>query len=242
MTSQTPRLPIRYVFLPNGRDRQVVDFWSGLFVGQASLEQFLAAVRTCVQQLRYDDVEVEGVTFSGGIVGVEREMLRFDNKRAAAAVYFKWIGGFHYVSLRVYYSTQLSVLKFSGLVLLATVIAFLYESSVRYGLSILSLRLDYAPQVISRTSFWVSVVGFSIALYLILGFASWLRAGSFNQFLMQDFNELYRDDIASIGEVAYAAIHSAVDQLSLQAVIPKQENPPPAFGAQAGSASSKRRI
>lgn len=241
--SSSPRLPIRYIFLPGGKNRQVADFWSGLFVGQVSLKRFREIVKDCAERLHYDDVEIEGLSFSGGFVGVERDMLRFDNGRGAAGVYFKQIGGFHYVSLRVYYAASLSIIKLLGLILLAlwiggtyTYFNFGWFYAYYYG-ERLYPDLGY---LLGSWQFWqYSVVAF-MGLFLGLGILSWWRTGSFTQFLRQDFNELYRDDLASIGTVAYAAIQTAVDQLSLKAVVPRAENPPPSFGSQVATASRRR--
>lgn len=98
-----------------------------------------------------------------------------------------------------------------------------------------TLNIHNLGTILIYTIFMIVVFGF------VRGFMGLWRQGDFWSFLRQDFNELYRDDLASIGGAAYMAIINTADQLSLKSVDPPPgAMPPPNFGAPKESTRVRR--
>ncbi|MCB9438373.1 MAG: hypothetical protein H6673_15465 [Anaerolineales bacterium] len=242
-----PNFPSDYVLFPQGGSHFVVDFWSGQFeVGaatpHAAMSEFPVRMAACLKQKAYAG-DTHGrprwVTFSSGLIGVGRNMFEYRTRHAKAFVCFKAIQRFTYVSLRVVYPKPLSWLKILGFL------------AVIWGLSLLN-RLwwmitdtfyygyygytwgDFLEVVVYqlRPDMWSytlpAALYFGIPLTIIRGLYAHWRSGRFWNFLREDFQEVYRDDLSAIGQSVYMAIMDTADSLSLQQVGPVQ--PPPTFG------------
>lgn len=254
MSNRTsPLLPSHFLLFPMGGGSEVVDFWSGLFAVSddarpSALAEFPLITAACLKDMAYrgdTDGSPSVVTFSGGLIGVGRHMLEFRNAHAKAFVYFKPIHDMYYVSLRVVYPQPFSLLKvlwFVGMVVGVTVLVNLLTAilpySYYYGYDLQAVLRSVGYLVFSP-SVWLQALLFSIPFFIGRGVVSWWRTGKFLGFLREDFHEIYRDDLASIGHAAYTAIMTAADVLSLKIIMP-EEMPAPAFGATADNNRVRR--
>lgn len=237
----SPELSSRYNVLPVADTHFVTDFWSNVYETppdstKSVSSEFPSRIATCMTALGYKNASkdtFEQVTFSSGLIGVERPMQVYRTKRAGAMLYFKDLQGMYYVSLRVVYFQPLSILKIARFGLLVTVFTFLYEyiRSLRVSRGVYFGESQYVIEQASIDfSDWFGVsIGITLWLLIVCGMWSWWWTGRFWNFLREDFDELYRDDLASIGHAAYNAIMDAADALSLKALTP-QEQPVPTFG------------
>jgi hypothetical protein len=64
----------------------------------------------------------------------------------------------------------------------------------------------------------------------VCGFNSLSITGKFFGFLREDMQELFRDDLATIGHATYDAIMQSADELSLKMIAPDDPHAPN-FGA-----------
>lgn len=235
-----PFLPRHYKFLPMNGSMQVIEFWSNMYEGSGNdtdLTVFSKRVAAYMRTLGYKgdtDGTADVITFSGGIIGVGREMLVFHTHRAGVTAYFKPIQDCYYVSLRMVYYQPLSLLRMlcfalvvCGLTLFRRIqsLPMWFDHGRWYGGTILPStpeELYYQIEHVLTPPYLSATVelGVLIALGLLLigGVISWWHTGHFLRFLREDFQEIYRDDVASIGQAAYIAILRAADDLSLEAI------------------------
>lgn len=197
----------------------------------------------------HQDGELHTVSFSGGWVGVMRKMIVYSSGRARAAIFFKAIDNLYYVSLRVIYPQPISILKIIWFLLTCLLLAMSLRTFEVASMSWFTPGVEQ----IWRIFFYQSLDAFNrgttlmymfyivIGLGFFRGFMGLWRLGDFWAFLRQDFDELYRDDLASIGGAAYMAIIDTADQLSLKSVDPPPGAiPPPNFAAPRESTRVRR--
>ncbi len=244
LVNQKPILPSHYTFLPMSGAVRLVDFWSSWYIKSTeedltAFSRRAAAYMTALGYAGDTDGSADFVSFSGGVIGVGREMLRYHTPRAVVTLYFKPIQDYYYVSLRMAYYQAFSLLKIlcfalvvCGLTLFWGIqaVPVWYRSYEVSGLFIPSDPQEfYYWSKFVLSGYYLSNtidlgVFVTIGMLGLCGFISWWRTGHVFQFLRQDFHEVYRDDVMSIGQAAYHAINQAADDLSLQAVgLPAQQ-------------------
>lgn len=253
----SPRLETFYTPLPFSSHLIVFDFWSSYFApnpgqGSGQIEGFVSGVSDYLYKMGYtghQDGELHTVSFSGGWVGVMRKMIVYSSGRARAAIFFKAIDNLYYVSLRVIYPQPISILKIIWFLLTCLLLAMSLRTFEVASMSWFTPGVEQ----IWRIFFYQSLDAFNrgttlmymfyivIGLGFFRGFMGLWRLGDFWAFLRQDFDELYRDDLASIGGAAYMAIIDTADQLSLKSVDPPPGAiPPPNFAAPRESTRVRR--
>ncbi len=217
---------------------EVVDFWSGIFLGSdVQYDRFQEEVGRALQSLGYaDSKELREVAFVPGFLVRCRPMVFASRKQAVGTVFFAYVDNMIYVSLRVMYKPFIDMLKFAvhlALILLPPLVLVINARGV-------SCSYDYAygELVCSQPSdedlylLWLyGAIGVGFYLTLFRMVVSWLTTRSWWAWLCESMSELHRDDLAMLGQVSYACIVSAADALSLERVQSKTQEIPPTFAA-----------
>lgn len=241
--SMTAKLAKWWVPFPQGTHHQVVNFWVGMYQGELGIAPFMEGIEARMSWYGYRS-RYRLKSFDQGIIGVARWMSLYTNGRAWVALYFQRKGTVNYVSLRLYYVPFLSMLRVLLCGGIALIIGFLMALS---GMSVSFLgSLIRNPDRLIDGEFLIqfSFTGLvlSCIVFLVMVLWSGIKSGDPLRFLYADVSELYRDDLAIIGNHAYLSIVQAADELSLQSVMPEGMETPPRFGASLSQGERKRRI
>lgn len=248
-------LETTYCLFPFKTYCEVVDFWSQVFLGKSDDHSFFrASINERLSNLGLIESAQHAtyeVSFSSGIIGVSRQMTKAANGRALTTVFFESVGDFLYVSLRVIYQPSLSQLR-----LMLHSLAILIWAGVSTYITFLK-TCQTASYYDSYTSQWVTYSGcsesqrfmyFATALIIATIFLTLFRMGFslvFNRspwaWAFEDFDELYRDDLALIGSLTHTCILAVADELDLERVQVSDQEPPPAFANVSAIPSTYRR-
>lgn len=226
-----PELSTYYYPFPFSR-KVVVDFktWVFLIDKQAQgkfkggVENFLSSLGYEIPRTMFNNTTYSSTTYSRGLlIGITRPLLRIKLKRAEAAIYLKDFGNLLYVSLRVAYKQSISLLRLTLFVIICMLPSILFDRRVvvnyPWAGNLESLCADYNGCYDYHLG-WLLVDTLSnmIALGLVLSIISFVRGNGFFGWLFVNYDELYRDDMATVWNMSELAIISTADAMDLAQV------------------------
>ena len=222
-------------YFPFPASRKVVtNFKTWVFLIEAEPhKEFAERVRVFLCNLGYKAKERQ-LSFSPGlIVGVSRSFIEVPLYKAEGSVYGKSFGGLLYVSLRVAYKPSISLLKLALFIIFCAIPPllemenFLGSESYSYFTWCFSESCEIAGDVVSSVfgnayspRLWAlrGTVNNILVLGVALSIISFIRGQGFLGWLYANYDELYRDDMATIWNMSELAIISTADEMDLKQV------------------------
>jgi hypothetical protein len=152
-------------------------------------------------------------------------MLKVPLERAEAGIYFKSFGDLLYVSLRVAYKPSLSLLR----LILFFALCILPPLLVHQGMVELNpwnndyaglcSDYNYCSYNQADTNWLINQIIINmVVLGLIFSIISMLRGRGFLGWVTADYDELYRDDMATVWSMSELAITVVADEMDLDQV------------------------
>ena len=220
-----PELKTWYYPFPISK-KVVVNFKTWVFLAEAGKhKEFQNSVMSVLSDLGYKAKEQNSTYSPGLIAGVARELVQVPLDKAEAAIFFKDFGDLLYVSLRVAYQSSISLLRLILFFALCVFPPFLvYQGIVEvnswsndYG-GICS-DYNYCSYNQSDIKWFINqIITNVLVLGIFFSIVSFIRGGGFLGWLYADYDELYRDDMATVWNMSELAIISTADEMDLEQV------------------------